>query len=64
LHANRGQRIADLFELEWFDDGDDQFHENFPCRRSPSEPREKTFTDAGAAPADKTAHDIGCLSRN
>src|SRR5713226_4008564 len=27
VHADRDQRVANLVELEWLDDGDDEFHE-------------------------------------
>src|SRR6202165_23404 len=30
VHADAGQRVADLVELEWLDDGHDEFHGNPP----------------------------------
>jgi hypothetical protein len=27
VDVQRGQGVADFVELEWFDDGDDQFHD-------------------------------------
>src|SRR5215204_7340357 len=39
LHADRGERVADLFKLERFDDGNDQFHGNILCGGREREPQ-------------------------
>ena len=67
VHADRDQRVADFLELEWLDDGDDQFH-GLPSR-GPLTDRISVSAfgsarRAGLAERDQPAHDIGIAVKN